>query len=333
VSTFGYTIITVMMLGVTEIEARPIEGRIVPAGADAVVVRLTADWLSTFARATELAYRTDLEHWRAWCEVRGLNVLAARRSDVERWITEQQAEGIAKRTIARRVSVASSWYAFIEEGADGQLCARNPAKTRRRPKTDRDDSPTVGLTRMQAQALIAAADTDGPRSAALIRLLLGNGLRIGTAVGARIENMTEDDGHHVISLIGKGDVRRKVPIPPTVYAAIMRMLAGRGNPAEGPLFVTSTGRAMDRHYAFRLVRRIALRAGISTAGQLSPHSMRHTFATEALRKGVPLHQVQDDMWHADPRTTETYNRARNRLEKNSAYLVAAEFEPVTEETP
>ena len=191
----------------------------------------------------------------------------------------------------------------------------------------RDDSPTLGLTKAQARLLVAAADSDGLRSAALIRFLLDNGLRVGSVVGARIENITEDDGHHVILLKGKGDARRKVAVPPPAYNAIMRMLAARGNPPSGPLFATRTGRPVDRHYVVRLVRRLAAAAGISVAARLSPHSLRHSFATEALKRGVSLHQLQDDMWHADPRTTEVYNRARNRLDKSAAYVVAGEFEP------
>jgi integrase/recombinase XerD len=313
----------------TELGIRPLEGRVVQPGTGSIVARVTGDWLAGLAPATRAAYEGDLGHWHSWCEAQRLDPLAARKSDTSRWIAEMQAAGIAKRTIARRVSAAASWYTALDEATDGALplAAQNPARTKRRPRTGRDDSPTIGLTRAEARALIAAADADGPRSSALMRLLLGNGLRVSTVTGARIEDMAEDGGHHVIMLAGKGDVRRKVALPPAVYTAIMRMLAGRGAPAEGPVFATRTGRAVDRHYIFRLVRRLSAKAGIPAAPRLSPHSMRHSFATEALRKGVPLHQVQDDMWHADPRTTEGYDRALNRLEKSSAYLVAAEFEP------
>jgi integrase/recombinase XerD len=313
----------------TELEIRPLEGRIVQPGPGELIARITGDWLAGLAPATHAAYEGDLGHWRTWCEAQQLDPLAARKSDTNRWITEMQAARIAKRTIARRVSAAASWYTALDEATDGALphAAQNPARTKRRPKTNRDDSPTVGLTRAEAKALIATADADSPRASALMRFLLGNGVRVSTVTGACIEDMTEDDGHHVIMLAGKGDVRRKVALPPTVYTAIMRMLDGRGSPAEGPVFATQTGKAVDRHYVFRLVRRLSAKAGIAAAPRLSPHSMRHSFATEALRKGVPLHQVQDDMWHADPRTTEGYDRALNRLEKSSAYLVAAEFEP------
>jgi integrase/recombinase XerD len=315
-----------MMYLVTDLEIAAIQGIVVPVGDAAIAARLTGDWLESFGDATAAAYSRDLGHWHDWCASQEIDPLAARMSKVDKWIIEQRAAGVAKRTIGRRVSAVASWYDFLRRESDGRLTPHNPAKTKHRPNASKDDSPTLGLTPAQAKALIAAADADSARSSALIRFLLGNGLRVGSVTGALIENMAEDDGHHVIMLAGKGDTHRKVPIPPTVYAAIVRMLAERGYPTSGPLFATSTGRAVDRHYVFRLVRRLAAAAKIPVAGKLSPHSMRHTFATQALRR-KPLHRVQQDMWHADPRTTEGYDRAKDGLEQASAYVVAADFEP------
>lgn len=317
------------MSGVERYETGAIDGRVITPRME-LAARLNAEWTLSLTGNTRAAYLNDVGLWHAWCEVRGLDPLDARKPHVDRWIAEQQQAGYAKRTIARRVSAVAAWYDFLRDSTAGTalvLGEENPARTKRRPKVARDDSPTTGLSKAQARQLVQAADDDGPRSAALIRFLLDNGLRVGTAVSSRIEDMTEDGGHRVILLRGKGDVRRKVPIPPPAYKAIMVMLAARGHPASGPLFATNTGRPVDRHYVFRLVRRLAAAAEIPAAGRLSPHSLRHSFATEALKRGVPLHQLQDDMWHADPRTTEVYNRARNRLDKSAAYVVAGEFEP------
>lgn len=310
-------------------EPGPIDGRVITPRTQ-LAARLTDEWTALLPANTRSAYDNDWRLWRDWCAAHDLDLLDIRKPHIDRWIMDQTTAGFAKRTIARRVSAVSSWYDFLRDstaGTDLVLAPENPAKTKRRPKVARDDSPTLGLTKAQARLLVAAADSDSLRSAALIRLLLDNGLRVGSVVGARIEDMTEDDGHHVILLRGKGDARRKVAVPPPAYSAIMRMLAARGNPASGPLFATRTGRPVDRHYVLRLVRRLAAAAGISVAARLSPHSLRHSFATEALKRGVSLHQLQDDMWHADPRTTEVYNRARNRLDKSAAYVVAGEFEP------
>jgi integrase/recombinase XerD len=313
----------------TEISPHVLGGRVITPRTQ-LAARLTGEWKGLLTGNTRSAYDGDWRLWRDWCQARGLDMLDARKPDVDRWIREQAEAGSAKRTIARRISAVASWYEFLRDSTAGTatpLAADNPARTRRRPAVARDDTPTIGLSKAQARLLVAAADADGLRSAALIRLLLGNGLRVGSAASARIEDMAEDDGHRVIMLSGKGGTRRKAPLPPPCYKAITAMLAARGNPRTGPLFATRTGRHIDRHYVLRLVRRLAGRAGIPAADRLSPHSLRHSFATEALRRGVSLHQLQDDMWHADPRTTEVYNRARNRLDKSAAYVVAGEFEP------
>ena len=91
----------------------------------------------------------------------------------------------------------------------------------------------------------------------------------------------------------------------------------------GPLFATSTGARIDRHFVFRLVRRLAQRAGIEAWADLSPHSLRHAFATTARGEGVPLEDVQDAMGHADPRTTRRYDRDRFNLDRDPAYTIAA----------
>ena len=87
-----------------------------------------------------------------------------------------------------------------------------------------------------------------------------------------------------------------------------------------PLFTTATGKPLHRTSAFRIVQRLAAQAGID--GQISPHSLRHAFATIALDAGVSLHSLQDSMGHADPRTTRRYDRARNNLQKSAGYDVA-----------
>lgn len=323
------------MTDLSPVPVEPLDGQVVTPQHQ-LARRLTDEWLGDLTSATHEAYRRDLTLWHEWCAANGVDPLAARKTNVNQWIKDQQAEGLAKRTIARRVSAVASWYTYLHDEtkeADAPLAVVNPAKTKKRPNVARDSSPTLSITSAEARALVAAADADGPRSAALIRVLLDNGFRVGSIVGARIENLAEDDGHHVIMLAGKGDSRHKAALPPPAYRAIRAMLASRGDPAEGPLFATSTGRPVDRFYVFRLVRRLAGKAGISSAAHLSPHSMRKTFATQANRRGVPLRRIQQDMWHADARTTEGYIAASKGLDDSAAYKVSGDFEPVAEGEP
>ena len=127
---------------------------------------------------------------------------------------------------------------------------------------------------------------------------------------------------------GKGGKRRRRALTPASTAAVetylLQRAADEGGPVEtGPLFVTATGGRLDRHAVFRLVRRLAAEAGIAGWARLSPHSLRHAFATTARDEGVPLEDVQDAMGHADPRTTRRYDRDRHSLDRDPSHTIWA----------
>ena len=104
------------------------------------------------------------------------------------------------------------------------------------------------------------------------------------------------------------------------------MLAERGDPTSGPLFLTPSGRPIYQLYVYRLIRRLAHLAEIPTADQLSPHSLRHTAITELLTAcDGDLRRAQDFAHHADPRTTRRYDRARDNLDQHGAYVLATRF--------
>jgi integrase len=111
-----------------------------------------------------------------------------------------------------------------------------------------------------------------------------------------------------------------------VAVAIDAMLAERGGPESGPLFVTTRGGSSYELAVHRLLRRLARRAGLPQADRISPHSLRHTAITELLdASGGDLRQAQDFAGHADPRTTRRYDRARDNLDQHGAYVLAARF--------
>ncbi|BAL89333.1 putative integrase/recombinase [Actinoplanes missouriensis 431] len=299
------------------------------------LAELTTMWLSRQRSVhTRTAYRRDLWQWGDWCAATGRNPLTARPADLDAWIVEQRATGArgkpaAESTIARRLSAVASWYDYlvVNTAADPEpLIAYNPAQAAARPRIDPDDSSTVGLDRPEADRLLAEARADGLTSHALILLLLVAGLRVGSAIGARITDLGADRGHRVLNLTVKGGRRRRVPLPPALSHAIDQMLAERGTPADGPLFLTPTGLPLYELYVHRLIRRLARRAGLASASALSPHSLRHTAITEILdATGGDLRRAQDFAGHADPRTTRRYDRRRDQLDNHGAYLLAGRF--------
>jgi site-specific recombinase XerD len=215
------------------------------------------------------------------------------------------------------------------------LIGRIPTQGVARPAVDPDYTATVGLDRDHARALVAAADTDtgaqALRTAAVVRLLLHNALRVDEACAADIADLGEDCGHRVLRVVRKGGRKAKIPLTPATVAALEAYLADRARRAgagewrqlSGPLLATATGGRLRQSHLWELVRRLARAAGVGAWEQLSPHSLRHSAITFALDAGASLRDVQDCAGHKDPRTTRRYDHSRDSLDRNAAYAVAA----------
>ena len=118
----------------------------------------------------------------------------------------------------------------------------------------------------------------------------------------------------------KGGKASTEPLAPIVLHALENYVGERDS---GPIFLNADGNArLSYSTSYALIRRLARRAGIAGADKISPHSLRHSFATELLGAGVPLQDVQDAMGHADPRTTRAYDRSRHNLDRHPTYTMA-----------
>ncbi len=201
---------------------------------------------------------------------------------------------------------------------DGVL-EHSPAEYVRRPHVPAE-SPTLGLTHLQFEALLTAARTSANRrDFALVTMLGLLGLRIFEATGSNIEDLGEEHGHRVLRVRGKGDKVVLAPLPPAVSRAVERSIDER---TAVPILLTSRGTRMDRHCATRRLRCLAERAGVRLP-RTHPHMLRHTFVTTMLDAGVDLRDVQIAARHADPRTTMRYDRARKNLDRHPDYILAA----------
>jgi integrase/recombinase XerD len=305
-------------------------------GAASRLEELTETWIGRRRSAhTRTAYRRDLWQWLDWCTTAGRNPLGATVADVDAWIIWQRTYGnrgrtaAAESTIARRVSAIASWYAYLLVATIDDpvlLVSVNPAEHAARPDVDPDHSDTIGLSKNEADRLVEQAHADGATAYALILLLLLAGLRVGSALAAHIEDLGTDRAHHVLDITTKRGKRRRVPLPPALWAAIDAMLAQRGRPDTGPLFTTPAGQAIYELWVYRLIRRLARKAGIPAADKLSPHSLRHSAITELLNAtDGDLRRAQIFADHADPRTTMRYDRDRHNLDKHGAYVLAGRY--------
>lgn len=301
---------------------------------------VTEAWLANrrLSVHTRAAYRRDVAAWLTWCTERDIDPLRASFLDVnayaralESTVDPRTGRQLAASTVARRLSGLSSWYDFLTKL---HAVDANPVGGADRPSVSRDHSATVGLSPTEVDALLAAADAEtGPsavRHRAALALLADLGLRVGELVSLDVDDLGYERGHRSVRFVGKGGRPRRRALTPAASAAVDTYLAQRAAAAgtvvgrlDGPLLVTATGGRIDRHAVFRLVRRLAQNAGIPGWQRLSPHSLRHAFATAARAEGVPLEDVQDAMGHADPRTTRRYDRDRHNLDRDPAYTLAA----------
>lgn len=273
---------------------------------------------------TRVEYARAIRSFLSWCASADLEPLAARREHLEWWQRTLEEEGRSPATRALRLAAVSGLFAAA---LDLGLVDRNPADRVRRPRL-RDDSPRAGLTDAQARALLEAARAASPRDHAVACLLLLNGLRVSEVATLSRDALAEVGGHRVVRVRRKGGRLQNVPLAPRTVAALQdhldQVVAAGELAAPGPLFLDAGGRPLDRFDIGRLVRRLARRAGIRT-GSVCPHDCRHAFITAALDAGVSLHQVADDAGHADPRTTQRYDRARHRLDGAATYTLAARW--------
>jgi len=268
-------------------------------------------FLIGYALPTREAYHRDLADWFNFCQAAGIHPQNATRplcDAFSRLLSEQR--GLSASTVARRLSALSSFYKFmVDEG----YVTDNPVSSTRRPKVGADSSST-GLTEEQVTNLILAAKAHGPRAYALVMLLAHNGLRISEALNANMNDLGSERGYHTLKIVRKGGKVATIPLREDVYAAIIAQAAFAVGTVH-PIFSTRTGGRFHRADAWKLVRLLGGGSGCH------PHLLRHAFVTISLDNGAALHHVQDAVGHANPSTTQRYNRARDNFDKNPTHLL------------
>ena len=279
---------------------------------DIIEAYLDAVWMERgLSENTLTAYRGDLRRFADWLARRGVGLLRARRADVLQFLADQ-AES-PPRTIARRLSALRRFYLHQcrERRMQQDPCARVDAPKLGRPLPD-------ALTEAQVEALIAAPDTSSPfglRDRAMLELLYATGLRVSELVTLTVAQLNRRQG--VVRISGKGNKERLVPVGDEALEWLSVFLRdGRGlilGPRQcAALFPSRAGRAMTRQAFWQIIKRHASNAGIGKA--LSPHSLRHAFATHLLNHGADLRVVQMLLGHSDISTTQIYTHvARERL--------------------
>jgi len=266
------------------------------------------------ARNTELSYRRDLERYAGWCEGRGIRELGSvTDADVGEFLAAlRSGDGdrppLSATSAARTVVAVRGFHRFaLREG----LSSDDPAHEIRPPQSARRLPKAIPVA--DVERLLLAANSDdgvaGLRDRALLEVLYGSGARISEAVGLDVDDIDPERG--AVLLRGKGGKERLVPIGSYARAAVEAYLvrsrpvlasAGTGTAA---LFLNQRGGRLSRQSAWTVLRTAAGRAGLTTA-HLSPHTLRHSFATHLLDGGADVRVVQELLGHASVTTTQVY---------------------------
>ena len=304
------------------------------APAASELERLMLDFLAYLelerglSRNTLEAYRSDLLQFGAFLGRRGTSVLTVGHGDLAAFIAElgQASNGAAKTgrkaqegagtparagaspaTLGRKVACLRSFYRHLRrEGAiahDPTADLRGPRKTQRLPRV---------LSRQEVARLLREPSGGEPRALrdrALLEVMYACGLRVSEAIGLALADVDLEEG--MLRARGKGSKERLVPIGRQAVAAL-RAYCARGRPAlvgarsQSALFVNHRGAALTRQGLYKIVQGHARRAGLER--RMSPHTLRHSFATHLLAGGCDLRSLQEMLGHADLATTQLYTQ-------------------------
>jgi integrase/recombinase XerD len=255
---------------------------------------------------TYAAYAADLARFAAFVRER-FGIEDAARVGRETVLAFQSAEarrGVGARSQARRLSALRGLFRFA---LAERVLADDPVSDLRQPRLPRRLPETLGEADVPRLLAAAAASPTPLRDQALLELLYGAGLRVSEAIALRLDQLFLRE--RAVRVLGKGDKERVVPLGRPACTALARYLEherprllATGRARE--VFLSPRGRRLTRQAVFALVRRLAARAGVATP--LSPHGLRHAFATHMVERGADLRVVQTLLGHANISTTEVY---------------------------
>jgi len=275
---------------------------------------LDAMWMERgLSENTLSAYRTDLVAFSSWLDSRGLALLSAASLDIQGFLANRVDLHYKASSSARQLSAIRRFYQYLhrERLRDDEPTAllASPKLPKRLPSD---------LSEEEVEALLAEPNADDPlelRDKAMLELLYATGLRVSELVGLTTENVSLRQG--VVRVIGKGDKERLVPMgEEAAYWVDRFMRQGRlhllGEQSSDVVFPSRRARQMTRQTFWHRLKRYARQAGI--AKELSPHTLRHAFATHLLNHGADLRVVQLLLGHSDLSTTQIYTHvAAERL--------------------
>ena len=271
-------------------------------------------WLEQgLSKSTLDAYRSDLKLLKVWAKNQELKMDEISRPDLLEFIAFKAEKGSSARSSARMLSSLRRFYTYLMQQ---EIISTNPTEKISMPKIGR--SLPVLLTENEVLQLIKAPNTKMPlgfRDRVMLELLYATGLRVSELVKLEANQVNLNQGY--LRVMGKGDKERLVPMGKTAKRWMKNYLNGPiqeilNDRQSDCLFPTRTSTSISRQAFWQIIKKYAMKVGIST--KLSPHSLRHAFATHLINHGADLRVVQMLLGHSDLSTTQIYTHiAQHRL--------------------
>ena len=242
------------------------------------------------------SYGNDLRQFEQFLRSEAVAVSALTPRHVRAFLVSLHARGLDPVSIARKLACVRSWLRFLVRRG---VLERNPAREVQAPRLPKKLASFLPVD--EAHDLMEAGDRTQPREAAILELLYASGLRVSELTGLDVDDVDRDA--RTVRVLGKGKKERIVPYGRKAARALEAWLAHRGS-ARGPLFPSAHGLRMPPRTVYGLVRAAARRAGI--VRKVSPHTLRHSFATHLLDGGADLRAIQELLGHSRLSTTQRY---------------------------
>lgn len=248
------------------------------------------------------SYERDLAKLRAWTAKNGLDIMQISRQDLREWMIDLGRSNLSVNSKRRLISVLRGFYKFLM--IDGHI-KENPAELLDVPQKGRYlpkflNQPEIDMLFLQPDT---SAET-GLRDRAILELMYSSGLRVSEAVSLQIKDVDLDAG--ILTTTGKGSKTRRVPVGSSAVEWLKSYLALRNKKEDieiSNLFVTSAGRPITRQVIFLFIKEYAKKCGLE---DVSPHTLRHSFATHLVQNRADIRSVQQMLGHADISTTQIY---------------------------
>lgn len=254
---------------------------------------------------TAAAYSVDLRHLSEWASQRGIPPEQLQRDDLHALICDMSDMGLAPTSLCRFISGIRGFYKYIRSRG---IIDNDPSALLEQPRTGRKLPDVLSVEEIDAMtAAIDPSKDESLRNHAIIETLYGSGLRVSELTGLRLSRLSLQDGFLLVE--GKGSKQRIVPLSPVAISLIESYMEQRIHGPVKPdssdiLFLNRRGGAMSRVMVFYIIRDLAEAAGITH--HVSPHTLRHSFATHLLEGGANLRAIQEMLGHESIATTEIY---------------------------